>query len=470
MFGPAIETDYLIIGSGLTGLAFADTLITESDAHITLVDRHGRPGGHWNDAYAFVNLHQPSSFYGVNSLELGSGLKDQVGLNKGMYELAPGPELCGYFDRVMNQRLLPSGRVRYLPLSNHLGNGMVESLLSGGRTQIKVRKKLVDASFFSPSVPSTHRPKFEVAPDVRLVPPNALPGLWHSSDQFGLPRQFMVIGAGKTAMDVCIWLVQCGADPEAIRWIMPRDSWVTNRIVTQNGPEFFHETIGGQAKLMEACAQAASVAELFLRLEASGIMLRIDPDHVPSMFHFATLSVAEIEVLRRIRNVIRQGHVRSLHADYMTMDDGRVPVAPDTLFIDCTASAVVKKTLQPAFQGNSIVPGLLRAPMVAFSAALTAYVEAHYDDEALKNQLCRLVPFTTTLDDYPQTLMANMINQWRWGQDKTLRDWIRASRLDGFSKLIAGADKLDPDKQAVIAALKEQAAAAMGNLPKLSLR
>ena len=67
MTTPPIDTDYLIIGSGTTGLAFADTLIEETDAHVTIVDRHGKPGGHWNDAYPFVTLHQPSAFYGVNS-------------------------------------------------------------------------------------------------------------------------------------------------------------------------------------------------------------------------------------------------------------------------------------------------------------------------------------------------------------------------------------------------------------------
>ena len=56
------ETDYLIIGAGATGLAFADTLIVETIAHVPLVDRQGKPGGHWNVAYAFVTLHQPSSF------------------------------------------------------------------------------------------------------------------------------------------------------------------------------------------------------------------------------------------------------------------------------------------------------------------------------------------------------------------------------------------------------------------------
>ncbi|KQP13227.1 NAD(P)-binding protein [Pseudorhodoferax sp. Leaf267] len=145
---PPIETDYLVIGAGAAGLAFADALLAETaDAHITIVDRHGKPGGHWNDAYSFVTLHQPSAFYGVNSLALGSGHKDTIGLNRGLYELASGAEVSGYFDRVMQQRLLPSGRVRYHPLCNALGAGGFESLLSGARTQVHVRRKTVIARF-----------------------------------------------------------------------------------------------------------------------------------------------------------------------------------------------------------------------------------------------------------------------------------------------------------------------------------
>ena len=61
------ETDYLVIGSGAMGMAFCDALITETNANIIIVDKHHQPGGHWNDAYPFVRLHQPSGFYGVNS-------------------------------------------------------------------------------------------------------------------------------------------------------------------------------------------------------------------------------------------------------------------------------------------------------------------------------------------------------------------------------------------------------------------
>ena len=105
-----IAADYLVVGSGAVGMAFADTLLSETDATLTIVDRYPKPGGHWNVAYPFVTLHQPSEFYGVSSRELSKGRKDEVGLNKGLSELASGAEVSAYFDEVMLHRFLPSGR------------------------------------------------------------------------------------------------------------------------------------------------------------------------------------------------------------------------------------------------------------------------------------------------------------------------------------------------------------------------
>lgn len=68
MSARTLEADYLVIGSGAAGMAFADSLITETDDQIVMVDRRVAPGGHRNDAYAFVRLHQPSVYYGVNSI------------------------------------------------------------------------------------------------------------------------------------------------------------------------------------------------------------------------------------------------------------------------------------------------------------------------------------------------------------------------------------------------------------------
>lgn len=103
----AITADYLIKGAGATAMAFADTLLTETDATVVLVDRHDRPGGHWNVAYPFVRLHQPASSYGVPSAPLGSGRIDEVGLNAGYHELAAGHEVLAHYDGVMRHRFSP---------------------------------------------------------------------------------------------------------------------------------------------------------------------------------------------------------------------------------------------------------------------------------------------------------------------------------------------------------------------------
>src|SRR3982074_1267577 len=114
--GRTIEADYLVVGAGAMGMAFADTLVSETNATVVVVDRNHQPGGHWTAAYPFVRLHQPSAYYGVNSRDLGSATRDHIGNTAGYYELASGPEGCAYFDAVMQQQLLPTGRVTYLPM------------------------------------------------------------------------------------------------------------------------------------------------------------------------------------------------------------------------------------------------------------------------------------------------------------------------------------------------------------------
>ena len=67
-----LRCDYLVVGAGAAGMAFVDTLLTEDPTcRVVLVDRRAKAGGHWVDSYPFVRLHQPSHYYGVNSLPLG---------------------------------------------------------------------------------------------------------------------------------------------------------------------------------------------------------------------------------------------------------------------------------------------------------------------------------------------------------------------------------------------------------------
>ena len=61
---------------------------------------------------------------------------------------------------------------------------------------------------------------------------------------------------------------------------------------------------------MAAAADAESLDDLFLRLEAAGVMLRIDPDVVPTMAKTPTLGAWELDLLRTVENVVRLGHIK----------------------------------------------------------------------------------------------------------------------------------------------------------------
>jgi hypothetical protein len=455
-------TDYLVIGAGAVGLAFTDTLLDETDAEITIVDLHGRPGGHWNDAYPFVSLHQPSAFYGVSSMPLGSGQIDTHGPNAGLNELASGAEVSGYFERVVRQRFLPSGRVRYLPMHRHAGAGAVVSLLSGETRNVRARRRIVDATYFQTSVPATHTRKFTTAPGVRCVAPNALPDLWRMGED--RPERFVILGAGKTAMDVGVWLLSSGADPDSILWVCPRDSWLLNRLNTQPGMAFFEHTIGGQVAQMRAAAEASDVDDLFARMETAGVVLRIDPTVTPKMFHFATMSTGEVEILRAIKNVVRLGRVSTITPGEMVLAQGRISVPSKSLFIDCTATAIAKRPTVPIFQDGLITPQMVRMPQPAFSAALIAKLEADDRTDAQRNALCQPIPLPDTLDQFPAVMLANLMNQLAWSQDRPLRAWIRECRLDGFGKLIAAVGAQDSDKITMLTDLRSASMAAATNI------
>ena len=118
------------------------------------------------------------------------------------------------------------------------------------------------------------------------------------------PEGYVVIGSGKTGMDACLWLLQTGVDPDAIRWIMPRDAWMLPREFAQNSKEFFSETFGNQVKQFEALSAAKNIDDMYDRLETAGCVGRFDETIRPTMFHAATISKPELEALRSIKQII----------------------------------------------------------------------------------------------------------------------------------------------------------------------
>lgn len=391
-----IDTDYLVVGAGGTAMAFVDTLLTETEADIVMVDRYHRPGGHWNYAYPFVRLHQPAAFYGVASRELSSWTKDRSGPNAGCYGLASGSEIVSYFDQVMQDRFLPSGRVRYYPMSEYAaapdGAHHVRSLTSGQRRRVTVRKKLVNGTHGQPATPATHPPRYQVAPGVRCVPVNQLAELHRPY------ACYTVVGAGKTGIDACLWLLDNGVDPRRIRWIMPRDPWLQDRGNAQPGVENFERYVHGSVSQFEAITKATSIGDVFARLEASGQMVRIDRAVEPTVYRCGIVSQLELAQLRRIEDVVRLGRVQAIEPARLVLARGALAADPDTLYVDCSACGLgfgtgdTKLPPLPVFDGDRINLLMLRWCQPLFSAAVIAYVESHFHDPAEMNGLCAVVP------------------------------------------------------------------------------
>ncbi|MEL7103793.1 MAG: NAD(P)-binding protein, partial [Pseudomonadota bacterium] len=431
MTADSFEVDYLVVGAGAMGMAFADIILTESDKTVLIVDMHQKPGGHWNDAYPFVTLHQPSAYYGVSSKELSKGIVDTIGLNKGLQDLASGPEIMAYFDEVMRYQFLPSGRVTYLPMCKYEGDGKISALTSDKTYTVKVREKTVDATWLKTTVPSTHTPNFEIAEGVKLMPLNDLPTV---QDQ---PSRYVVVGGGKTGIDAIVWLLENHVDPDQIHWVRPREAWLMRRETTQPDAKFFEATMGAQAAQMEAIAASESIDDLFLRLESAGIFTRIDASLEPTMFHGATISDPELAELRRVKNVIRMGRIQRIETDQIVFEQGTLPNDPETLFVDCSAAAVANMEETDVFQGDTIRLQTVRTVQPVFSAAFIAHIELTRDAEEEKNRLCQVVPLPNHATDWIRMQNAFMMNQYTWSQEKDLRQWLVENRLDGYSQLVA---------------------------------
>jgi cation diffusion facilitator CzcD-associated flavoprotein CzcO len=421
------ETDYLIVGGGATGMAFADALLAQSDAEVLIVDRRHRPGGHWLDAYPFVRLHQPSAYYGVSSRVLGNDRIDQAGPNAGFYERATAAEICDYFNRVLEEDLVPSGRLRFLPMCDYQGADTdghhVTSLLTGRRSVVTVRRKLVDATYIESSIPSLRPPAYEIDSGVRLLAPNALV---HLADP--APR-FTVIGAGKTAMDTCNWLLDAGVDPDAIRWIRPRDGWFLNREYMQP-LELVGSYMQLQARWVASAAACEDGTDFLHRLEADDVALRIDPKTEPGVFRGATISRLELDALRSIENVVRLGRVRRIATKRVLLDDGELAGEPDEVYVDCTAEGVRPVPARPVYAADRITMQWVTIGIAPWSAATIATVETVHDDDVHKNAVCPPVVFSGNAADILRLSYAGISGLTARSAEPDFAAWDGSCRLN----------------------------------------
>ncbi|KIW24038.1 uncharacterized protein PV07_09777 [Cladophialophora immunda] len=429
--------DYLVVGAGAMGMAFVDTLLSESGKTIVMVDRYDRPGGHWTTAYPFVRLHQPAAAYGVNSTRLERDGIEEFGWNKGLADCSSRDDVCAYFERVMKTTFLASGRVRYFPKCEYIQEGRFRAILTGKTYRVPRETCIVNATYSQTVVPSMRPPPYDVAGDVDIVTPNGLAGVSRGYEGY------TVVGGGKTSMDACLWLLENGIAASQITWIRPRDSYLFDRSTFQPVPSLAARAKASSQEMIASVMAASSVADLLKRQAAKQLLLQLDETVTPTMFHCATVSPLEFDALKEIKSVVRKGRVTGVTRDRVALEHGSYTPVPDTLYVDCSAGSIPKVAPVTIFRRGSITLQPVRYCQQTFSAALIAHVEATYRDDArLKNELCRPVPMPNEPADLALVMLQTNLNTLAWLKQPQTAAWLRDCRLDIFR--VAGAE--DPEQ------------------------
>eukprot|EP00986_Skeletonema_menzelii_P014570 scaffold9780_cov80-Skeletonema_menzelii.AAC.7 len=480
------QVDYLVIGAGATGLAFTDTLLHHTSdprsrsPSVVMVDMHSCPGGQWVDSYNFVRLHQPSDMYGVESmtLEPPSSGEDVSSTEKEAHR-ATRSEILDYYDRVTNMlekkfdfHFVGDTQFDMSQLDdNGMGQFMEEECantnppqhrpykLSGGRSIMA--RKVVDARYLQPDLPIHVPPKFKYNTDIlNVVPVNTLADTQQT-------KHYVIIGAGKTGMDAIVHLIQQEhAIPDNILWIVPNEAWITARENIGSCLEFLHECTELQKKRDLANDNGRNdtiesedfFQRGFLEWEKKGKVYRFDKDIVPTKFKDATLSLDELELIKNVKRVVRDGRVESIDDNGTIHFVGGTSMSlpwpssspSDTTYVHCSAGAFnySKQTKKPppVFSPHRIsLQDVYGTPGFCFVGSIIGKLESlgtqFTDDE--KNAMC-VVP-TPDLSAAKLPLgpsggdvgvispshgyVQRLSNLNKWLQVAEIRDWLPGHRL-----------------------------------------
>jgi hypothetical protein len=247
---------------------------------------------------------------------------------------------------------------------------------------------------------------------------------------------YVIVGAGKTAIDACLWLLENGVAPDAITWVKPREAWLLNRYYAQSG-SLVGQLIEGISLQAEAAARSTSPTELFRQLADRDQLLRVDEGETPTMFRAPTMSVAELSLLRQVTNVVRLGRIRRIEPGRIVFEQGTVPTSPGALHVHCAASGTSLAPAVPIFEPGRITLQCMRTGLQPFNAALAAYIELTRNDIAEKNRLCPPNRQPNTSADWILGTLIQWTADREWSKQDDIAAWLDRSRLNASCGLSA---------------------------------
>lgn len=152
-------------------------------------------------------------------------------------------------------------------------------------------------------------------------------------------------------------------------------------------------------------------------------MLRVDCSVLPTMAKAPTLATWELEQLRSLENVVRQGHVVGVDRGRLTLTGGSVAIAADALVVHCAADGLKYPPLVPIWRPEAITLQPVRAGFPCFGAALVGYVEATREDDDEKNRLCPPSPFGNSMSEWARMTVLGTRAVMSFSTEPDIKEW-----------------------------------------------
>jgi hypothetical protein len=203
-----------------------------------------------------------------------------------------------------------------------------------------------------------------------------------------------------------------------------------------------------------------------LRLESDGALVRIHSDVEPTAFRGGTISMGEVERIRQVDDVVRNGYVRRISTTRVVLTDGEIDARPDEVFVDCTARGVRSVMPRPIFGSERMTLQFVTLGNATYSAATIGVVEALAADDVDKNVLCQPSDFDGTLVGFAALVLPVMAGTAARSAVPEVNTWNMGSRMNPIRG--AGDRKNDPAIAAAFEMIAEYAPKAPANLARLA--
>ena len=193
------------------------------------------------------------------------------------------------------------------------------------------------------------------------------------------------------------------------------------------------ELFAGAGLQVKALATALSVDDLFLRLEADGYFLRVDPTVMPTMMNGAILSEAELALLRQITNVVRLGHLRRVERGNMVLEQGKATTLEDAVVVHCAAAGLARPPQRPIFEAGRLTVQPIMWGFACFQFVQLGVVEAVLANDDEKNCIC---PPLLIGRSPPISSRPTWRGTWEVGFAMPIQRWFRGHAIRGSTHCV----------------------------------